>query len=488
MKPPACFAFILITVMLLFTTSCVQAQEYEWAITLHKLPRTYPVAIRQDGNNNIYTATFTDSLSHPVAAMVEKRNAALQLLWQITIDGPATITDVEINSANHTLVTGYFEGSIAIQGNTITGLPADNTGFIFEADEAGSLLWVKGLQPQGERFEPVDLFIAANGSLYLSAENGGSGGFCSFHKLDAAGNIIKSEFPPSFENRTFSHIIADTAGNVYVSGTCGNLADFDGIPANPAFSYQNMLVKYDSGFTAQWVLSHDYITFDDNNKLCTDGKHLYWAYDEFVNNSDTVKIQRVDYNGTVLSTNPGPFPQIFFPAFDYNVDKSGSSVFMMQFGMQKMIIRYDSLFNITWRDTIDSQNSGFPLRNSIACYDSSFYIFGMYLSPTLTLNPFTLVNPNIGENYRSDVFACKWGSRQPAYTFIGNGNWSDENNWLNHNVPPAMLPRGAVIYISPAPGNSCVLDVMQTILPGAALIITSGSHFVDTGHLTINGQ
>lgn len=488
MKSPSCFAFIFTTVVLLFTVHSIQAQDYEWAITLNQHPRSFPVAIRQDNNKNIYLATFTDSTGGHIATRVEKRNANRQLRWQINITGPAAITDVEINNHNHAVVTGYFRESITIEGNILTGIPADNTGFIFETDEAGSLLWIHVLNPLYERFEPVDLFIAAGDIMYLSAENGGSGAFCSFHKLDSAGNIIKSEFPQSFENRTFSHIIADTSGNVYLSGTCGNFAMFDDIPANPDYSYQNILVKYDSSFTAQWLLSRNYITFDDNNKLCTDGKNLYWVYDDFTNNADTVVIQKVNYDSTVLSTIITPFSQLFFPAVDYSIDKTGNSIFMVQAGIQKLIYRYDPSFNIIWQDTINSQGSGFPLRNSLACYDSCFYMLGYYMSPTLTLDPFTIVNPNIGENYRSDVFACKWSnSLLTTYTFTGNGNWSDEANWLDHNVPPAVLPGGSVIYISPAPGNTCILDILQTISPGAALIITSGSSFVDTGNLTING-
>lgn len=401
---------LLFSLILFSSIASLHAQDYSWVLTLAKQHRSFPVAIRKDNIGNIYLATYTDSVSTHIYTQLDKLNADRQLLWQIQIDGNAAISDVELKEDNHAITTGYFEGTITVQGNSLNSIAGDNTGFIFETDEAGTLVWIHTLDPLGIRFEPVDLFIATNGYLYLTAEKGGTGAFCSFHKLDATGNIIKSEFPQSFENRSFSHIIADTAGNVYLSGTCGNMASFDNIPANPDYSYQNVLVKYDTAFNAEWLLSRRYITFDDNNRLCTDGKNLYWVYDDFPDNFDTVKIQKVDYNGQVLSTVQTPFPQVFFPAIDYSVDKSGNSVYLMQAGVQKYLYRYDSSFNITWQDTLNVQVSGFPLRNSLVCYDSSFYMLGIYLAPTLSINQFTLGNPNIGQNYASDVFAFKWGN------------------------------------------------------------------------------
>jgi len=475
---------IVATIILICVAGTVQAQDYAWAISLNKTPHTYPAAIRKDSSNNIYLATVTDSLNVPVATAVEKRNAALQLQWRIDIAG-AAITDAEINPDNQLVVIGYFKDQVTIAGSLLTGTGGNNTGFIFALDEAGSLLWINALSPLQNRFEPVDLFITANRVMYLSAKNDGTDGMCSFHQLNASGNISKSEYTQTFENRTFSHIIADTVGNVYLSGTCGNFARFDDIAANPDYSYQHVLVMYDSSFTARWLLSRNYITFDDNNKLCTDGRNIYWVYDEFINNQDTVKIQKLDFQGQVLSTIYTPFPQVFFPSFDFSTGSDGNSTYLLQAGVQKFIYRYDSTFTITWQDTLMSQSSGFPLRNSLICYDSSFYMLGFYQNASLNLNDFTLANPNAGGNYRSDVFAFKWGKRSQDYTFNGNGNWSDQQNWLNSNMPPSWLPAGSVIYISPVAGGSCLLDVSQTIAPGAALIITSGAHFDDSGLLRI---
>ncbi len=68
-----------------------------------------------------------------------------------------------------------------------------------------------------------------------------------------------------------------------------------------------------------------------------------------------------------------------------------------------------------------------------------------------------------------------------TYTFTGNGLWSVAGNWSNSTVPPQELPLGSTIYISPSPGDSCVLNITQSILPGASLIVSPGAKFIIPG-------
>ncbi len=74
---------------------------------------------------------------------------------------------------------------------------------------------------------------------------------------------------------------------------------------------------------------------------------------------------------------------------------------------------------------------------------------------------------------------------QYIYSFIGNGNWTTISNWRNNNIPPAKLPDGSTIDISPAIGDSCVLNIFQTIADGAILNIKTGAKFIILGDLKI---
>ena len=71
-----------------------------------------------------------------------------------------------------------------------------------------------------------------------------------------------------------------------------------------------------------------------------------------------------------------------------------------------------------------------------------------------------------------------------TYIFNGNGNWSLPSNWANDSVPPAVLPPGATITISPALGDSCVLNSTQTISNGAQLTVLTGANFIVRGSLS----
>lgn len=58
-----------------------------------------------------------------------------------------------------------------------------------------------------------------------------------------------------------------------------------------------------------------------------------------------------------------------------------------------------------------------------------------------------------------------------TYTFNGDGNWDDVNNWLNGIKPPLYLPDGSTIIVDPIEGGLCILNTPQHIMRKSALII-----------------
>jgi hypothetical protein len=71
------------------------------------------------------------------------------------------------------------------------------------------------------------------------------------------------------------------------------------------------------------------------------------------------------------------------------------------------------------------------------------------------------------------------------YEFTGNGNWSDNANWLYNIIPPVILPANDSILVNPVSGGACRLDVSQTIGPGTSFKVNAGKTFTVPGKISI---
>ena len=82
-----------------------------------------------------------------------------------------------------------------------------------------------------------------------------------------------------------------------------------------------------------------------------------------------------------------------------------------------------------------------------------------------------------GEIYISSLFSgtiFRVQANGPVqYTFTGNGNWTDPNNWSNNTIPPNNSLTGSIIAIRPITGGECVVNVPITIATGTKILIES---------------
>lgn len=85
----------------------------------------------------------------------------------------------------------------------------------------------------------------------------------------------------------------------------------------------------------------------------------------------------------------------------------------------------------------------------------------------------------------SDFFISKYKRLANGYRFIGNGNWSNPANWEAGKVPPAVLPAGSYVYVEPAAGGKCILDISQQISSDDNIVVASGKNLIITGNLII---
>lgn len=467
----------LLFLLTLFVSSTTYAQDFQWAYTAGLPSRSHTVAVRQCENKNYCFAVYTDSSTFRSSSLF-MYNVAQQLLWSKSFIGNVTLQDVETCSDNSLIAVGSFDDSVLIGNTWLFASPGYEGGFIFKCDENGNFQWAKTLNPFNDSFEPSNLYLASDSLLYLTARlNGASMSFCSFHQLNSDGVITKSEMGGNFDNRTYSNILTDSNGDIYISGTCGSSAVFDSLHADVNFSYQNFLVKYDTSFNARWLVCRQYITFDDNNELTFDGSNLYWAYNDFSSlNGDTVRVLKVDINGQVISSFDGQVPGAFFPGIAFNMDSKGNGVLIEEAFVRLYITRVDSSFNVLWRDTIYTGASGFAQEIGLSCYDSCFYLSTLYFDDTLSVGNFNLINPNVTQNSPSDLFVSKWG--YPAITSIS----------INSNTPKIELfpnPVNDFLQLKIDPNfNSCDLSVFDA--KGRAVILQRNfqSNHVSVSHLS----
>ena len=87
------------------------------------------------------------------------------------------------------------------------------------------------------------------------------------------------------------------------------------------------------------------------------------------------------------------------------------------------------------------------------------------------------------QNMSEGIFISKM--IDPVFVFTGNGNWSNAANWKNNLYPPVTLKAGYTIIIDNIPGGQCILDVVQIIAPGAAVLVNSGKQLLIPGELII---
>lgn len=83
------------------------------------------------------------------------------------------------------------------------------------------------------------------------------------------------------------------------------------------------------------------------------------------------------------------------------------------------------------------------------------------------------------------IITIRVNPKNQTFTFTGNGNWNDANNWSNNMIPPSPLPATNNIIINPAAGGECILNVQQTVSNGASFTLQPGKHLLIQGNFRL---
>ncbi|MFT3681039.1 MAG: PKD domain-containing protein [Ferruginibacter sp.] len=102
-------------------------------------------------------------------------------------------------------------------------------------------------------------------------------------------------------------------------------------------------------------------------------------------------------------------------------------------------------------------------------------INGTLLNFALSGNSSNWVSPGAVQNDLACVL--------PLYTFTGNGNWSDQQNWVNNKMPPDTIPAGTEIVIDPVNNGQAVLDKKQLFRHDTKLTVQANKKLIIPGDL-----
>ena len=245
--------FFLIIFLWLNTT---QAQNYQWGRNYGSSGGDFTNKITVDASGNVIgvggfmntvdfdPGTGVSNLVAPATytnGYVIKQTSAgvFTAVYGFVGSGTCYVRDVVTDATGNIYVGGFFSGTIDFDPsagvNTMsTTSTTDNNAFICKLSSAGALLWVKQIANSGGDYVNSIALDAANnvyaaGSVYtqnadLDPGPGTSlftnlnGSTAYIIKLDNSGNYLTGQTYDAGNNDSFTKIIPDASGNVYVVG------------------------------------------------------------------------------------------------------------------------------------------------------------------------------------------------------------------------------------------------------------------------------
>lgn len=348
--PPRCllkrikkifYSFVsLLIIFLIVNTSFAQTVvQQEWIETFSGSDSIFNIATSVDINNNLYVTGAISTLTTGEDFVTLKYDKDGNLLWTKTYNGPGNSFDRSVAIAVDSLCNSYVTGQSA-------GIGFNIDYATIKYDSMGNEQWVRRFDgPVNGSDQPTDLVIDNNGNVFVTGSS--DGGFptaldFATIKYDNNGNQLwVQRFSGNATNSfDFSNAITtDGGGNVYVTGS----AQMSGTGSDV------ITLKYDGNGVQQWVRYFDAQGLPDGgNDVIADGAgnvyvtgfistntteseyitikydingSLQWSttFNGPGNGQDIARVVTLDSGNNVLITGTsfvGNSPILFIPQFD----------------------------------------------------------------------------------------------------------------------------------------------------------------------------
>lgn len=233
------------------------------------------------GNPDILTARGTGD------AFLAKYSPSGQFLWARRMGGDSTtnvfgddeVKRISTDNAGNVFLTGVFAGNADFGSDLLTSAGATDS-FLAKVDPNGNFMWTKHWGTAGVD-RSIGLVVDVNGDasvLSNSADINLPGKIISndVRRFDAHGN--PSWISDAVSGRTYSSLINDASGNLYVAGTFRGTVDLDPGPGQTIVTSlgtakNSFISKISTSGTLQWATrfvpdtSVDSTSYVDGSKI-----------------------------------------------------------------------------------------------------------------------------------------------------------------------------------------------------------------------------
>lgn len=431
---------IYLSILLIFSleNGGLIAQSFQWAKQMGGTGDDSGNAIVLDASGNIYTvgnfqdtADFdpgSDSLNlTPLGAQdvfVSKLNATGNLLWAKNIGG-ANIdygNGITVDASGNVYTIGCFleTGDFDPGADTVNLTSVGSYDiFVSKLNASGNFVWAKRMGGTGADVG-TSIAIDASGNVYVTGTfqdtaNFGAGSTYSLSsaggedifvaKLDAAGNVTWLKQMGGILGEYVSSIALDASGDVYTTGYFGDTVDFD--PDNGNFNLTSV------GVIDIFI-----------SKLNSTGNFV-WAKQMGGPGIDYANSIAIDGSGNVYTTG------LFNDTADFNM-ATGTSTLTSAGNDDIFITKLNSTGSFIWAKQMGGTD--FDIGSSITTDASGNVYTTGYFGGTADFNPNAGTNSLIS-NGSIDVFISKLS---PAGNYIGSkhigGTGSDRGNSIAMDV------------------------------------------------------
>ena len=448
----------------LISKTNAQYTDWLWAKSACDLSfATGITSITTDPSGNIYisgnfrdSARFGNTIYHPIGTVnmfVAKYDSSGNFIWMNPGSGNSVppynlVTDLCTDSSGNCYFTGYFNGNIIMNHDTITSMGSTPDVFVGKIGSNGTVLWLQqGSGPSSDYAYGIGVDADGNcyiggsfeqsisfGNLQLSANNSSYDSFIL--KLDANGNFSSAHSAGGSALDLMNSMAVDKNGNCFITGTF----------TSPELVFGSDTLHYTGTGADAYVAKFD----SAGNPL--------WANSGYGPGNQEPYSIAADKNGNCYVTG-------IFKADTMHLD----TFTLVTYGYWDFFTaKYDSSGSLAWAGHQGSATFG-PETSSGIATDTS----GNFFTTGLFRNPATFDTINVSSLSPSDIFVTRFNA-------TGSAEWVEQSGSGSGGLTATAIQideQGNIFITGSYEASTIIGNDSLVVQPG----FTAGFYFAKLG-------